>query len=49
MIRALNQSKEYKVVLIKTLKLLLKEGRKVFLSAGKKKSQQQAQDVRMLE
>lgn len=49
MIRTLNQSQEYKLVLIKTLKLLLKEARKVFISSGRKKAQPQAQDVQMLE
>lgn len=49
MIRALNQSREYKEVLIKTLKLLLREGRKTIMSAGKKKTQGKSQDVQLLE
>lgn len=49
MIRALNQSQEYKLVLIKTLKLLLKEARIVFITAGRKKPHGQAADVHFLE
>jgi len=48
MIRALNQSQEYKVILVKTFQLLLKEARKVFLSTRQKKKQQ-AQNVIYLE
>lgn len=49
MIRALNQSQEYKIVLIKTLKLLLKEARKVIIELGRKKSHSKATDVNLLE
>lgn len=50
MIRALNQSQEYKLVLMKALKLLLREARKVFFSTRrKKKSANQAAEVQLLE
>src|SRR5690606_11404762 len=49
MIRALNQSQEYKIVLIKTLKLLLKEARKAIVESGRKRSQSKAADVQFLE
>jgi hypothetical protein len=49
MIRALNQSQEYKAILVKTFQLLLKEARKVFITARKKKTEQQEQPIMFLE
>lgn len=49
MIRALNQSSEYKAVLMRALRLLLKEARKVFMASRKKNDQTESGEIRMLE
>jgi len=48
MIRALNQSQEYKVVLIRTLKLLFKEAKNVILNARRRKKTGTAEDIQFL-
>lgn len=49
MIRALNQTPEYKAVLIRTFRLLLREGRKVFMSSKKGKAKPPSDDQLFLE
>lgn len=49
MITALNQSPQYKAILVKMLKLLLREGRKAIMSANKKKAKSEPGDIYFLE
>ncbi|MHA7965422.1 Mbeg1-like protein [Paenibacillus sp. CAU 1782] len=49
MITALNQSPQYKAILVKMLKLLLREGRKAIMSANKRKAKSKPGDIYFLE
>ncbi|MFD2117134.1 Mbeg1-like protein [Paenibacillus yanchengensis] len=49
MVRALNHSAEHKAVLMKSLRLLLKEGKEIIIASRKKNNNTSSEEVRMLE